>query len=208
LGLTTVIVGGNRGNSSRNLKFDTSEIRKQEDQAKSLMAKSSGTENPNGVAASSPRLRGTSYLGEWSDGITTPTGLRKVSAFHTGWRLFVQNLSSRVINAQPLWGCKSPSTIFPRVARCSQPWASRSEPLWGSQASQSRRRGGQFVRIRAIRVCLFSQGSFSSTSAGPMKDGSRPWASRSEPLWGSQAVNSCNSCLSCKQKSRPFPGGL
>src|SRR6266542_597670 len=67
---------------------------------------------PNGIVSASPGLRGTSYPGLPAAWISTPTGLRQVCA----------------AEPQPRWGWL-PRHIFPRVARSSQPWALRWNPL-------------------------------------------------------------------------------
>ena len=68
--------------------------------------------NPNGIPASSPGLRGTSYPGKWFASFTTPTGLRLIGSKMP----------------QPRWGC-DPLRPLPRVARSSQPWAGGHNPV-------------------------------------------------------------------------------
>ena len=68
--------------------------------------------NPNGIVSSSPRLRGTSYLGLRDGRFSTPTGLRPAASDAP----------------QPRWGC-DPPPLFPRVARSSQPWALGRNPF-------------------------------------------------------------------------------
>ncbi|HEU0040519.1 MAG TPA: alpha/beta fold hydrolase [Verrucomicrobiae bacterium] len=71
--------------------------------------------------SASPGLRGTSYPGLPAVGISTPTGLRQVC----------------LAEPQPRWGWL-PRHIFPKVARCSQPWALRRNPF-GIQLPSSRK---------------------------------------------------------------------
>ena len=68
--------------------------------------------NPKGIPSSSPGLRAARYPGSAVAGFSTPTGLRHLC---TGW-------------PQPRWGCL-PSAMFPKVARASQPWALRRNPV-------------------------------------------------------------------------------
>ena len=68
--------------------------------------------NPNGIAASSPGLRGTSYPGLRTERFSTPTGLRNATQ----------------TRPQPRWGCADMDE-FPRVARSSQPWAGGRNPV-------------------------------------------------------------------------------
>ena len=77
------------------------------------MGRGGQSENPNGILAQSPRLRGTSYLGDRSTRIfPTPTGL---------W------LDARA-GRNPV-GVGVIFCGFPRVARASQPWAGGRNPF-------------------------------------------------------------------------------
>src|SRR5262245_54455721 len=73
--------------------------------------------NPNGIAASSPGLRGTSYPGSASKRFSTRKGL---------WQTLV--ISDGAIAATPS-GLEKISNVQPRVAPSSQPWAGGRNPF-------------------------------------------------------------------------------
>src|SRR6266516_7302512 len=79
-----------------------------------MRLRESPMENPNGISPSSPRLRGTSYLGSTVQPTHNPNGV--VLTVLSG------------IKAQPRWGWML-SPPSPRVARASQPWAGGLNPF-------------------------------------------------------------------------------
>ena len=81
----------------------------------SMAGKTSGNSpecNPKGIVSASPGLRAASCPGPSYVWNSTPTGLRHVC----------------VALPQPRWGWRV-SSILPKVARCSQPWASSRNPF-------------------------------------------------------------------------------
>ena len=90
--------------------------------------------NPKGIPAQSPRLRGTSYLGETSSGNSpTPTGL---------W----------LLRAQPRRNPVGVGSLFcggPRVARSSQPWAGGHNPFGMARRHPSGCGSRQGFKLRA-----------------------------------------------------------
>ena len=120
--------------------------------------------NPNGIASSSPGLRGTSYP-RWPKGeLPTPTGLRPAA------------ITTR---PQPRWGCWLLNG-FPRVARSSQPWALGRNPV-GIQRGEFRTRiaadtcsaGFQACCVAGFQTCVRRNISAPSRGRTPRRLGSR-----------------------------------
>src|SRR5205807_10654056 len=90
-------------------------------------------ENPNGIPSFSPGLRGTSYPGFVRQTSPTPTGLRP-------FRFPVSGAVGR-----NLVGVAFPLRRFPKVARCSQPWAGGHNPVGIARTAARRWLAGQYV---------------------------------------------------------------
>ncbi len=79
------------------------------------------SKNPKGIPPQSPGLRGTSYPGlQWQNSFQPRRGCGPIHFYYTSPMVGTGHNPFRVVHF---------STVFPRVARSSQPWAGGHNPF-------------------------------------------------------------------------------